>query len=517
MSTRNSILVTSATGNVGRHVVHQLSSSHHHVRALTRSPETARMPAGVEVIAGSQTDTPVLRENLHNVRAAFLVWSDFNHPSDAQDTVDTLAEQVDRIVFLSSAAIRDNLDEQTDLIGRVHRDIELAIERSGVEWTFLRPHAFAANTLELAPAVSAGEVAKLAFADAPTTLIDERDIAEIAVIALTEDGHVGAKYELTGPETLTPVQQLEFIGQQVGKRLDWEEKSPQELKRDFIDMGLEPAQAESELAIFGELIQQASPTTDTVFTVTGHPARTYRDWLALHATDFTDPVPEVTRADAGLVLMSTWTLDTPPRQRAAAEAAIEPWRHTPLPAGMLSYHVMIGTDGATLLHYSQWKDEAALERRRATDPPERVTRIDEEVPGIRRNGLTVYQLHDTVPRMGSARTECVEREIITVPDSATAQAFIDTLHKWLTSNTEVSSAVTHHFHISGSGNEITHLVELPNQDFPAQTVAKWSRSSSTVAALVKEFPGVAVASSSRFLPYRGITQHQQTDINHDNS
>lgn len=100
---------------------------------------------------------------------------------------------------------------------------ERAIEDSGASWTFLRPTGFAANTLMWADQIRSGNVVRWPFGGAARALIDERDIAAVAVRALTGDGHAGTRYLLSGPAVLTQAEQLAAIGQAIGRELRWRE------------------------------------------------------------------------------------------------------------------------------------------------------------------------------------------------------------------------------------------------------------------------------------------------------
>jgi len=224
-----SILVTGATGNVGRNVVSLLSGAgarvRAHIRALTRNPNTAGMPDSVEVVRGDLSDPSTLEGPLEGVDSVFLMVRAFSAP--IVPIMELLKKRARRIVFLSSAAIQDELPVQTNPIGKIHLEIEEAIEKTGLEWTFLRPGAFAANALTWwAPQLRAGDVVRWPYGAAAWAPIHERDIAAVAVRALTEDRHAGKKYALTGGELLTQVQQLHTIGEAIGRTLRYEELTP---------------------------------------------------------------------------------------------------------------------------------------------------------------------------------------------------------------------------------------------------------------------------------------------------
>src|SRR5205814_5179532 len=112
-------------------------------------------------------------------------------------------------------------------------EIERQIESSGLQWTFLRPGMFAANALDWwAPQIPAGDVVRWPYLDVPTAPIHERDIAAVAVRAMCEDGHAGAEYVLTGPESLSQFEQVSTIGRVLGRSLRIEEMFPDEARRE---------------------------------------------------------------------------------------------------------------------------------------------------------------------------------------------------------------------------------------------------------------------------------------------
>ena len=138
----NLILVTGATGNVGRQVVSQLIGAGARVRALTRNPDSAGLPREVDVVRGDLSMPGTLDECLVGVEAVFLLWRSIS-ADPGQAFVEAIAKRARRIVFLSSSAVRDDVEQQPEPIGKLHADIEHWIEKSGLEWTFLRPGGFA--------------------------------------------------------------------------------------------------------------------------------------------------------------------------------------------------------------------------------------------------------------------------------------------------------------------------------------------------------------------------------------
>src|SRR5436305_1859601 len=153
MAAQTTILVTGATGNVGRQVVSQLIAAHSGtVRALTRNPAAAELPDDVDIRQGDLGDPSALEAALEGANAVFLMWP-FHHADPAAAVVDVIKRHAQRVVFLSSGAVQTGLapERQPHPVGRSHGRVERLIEESGLRWTHLRPSTFAANTLWWAP------------------------------------------------------------------------------------------------------------------------------------------------------------------------------------------------------------------------------------------------------------------------------------------------------------------------------------------------------------------------------
>jgi uncharacterized protein YbjT (DUF2867 family) len=277
------ILVTGATGTVGRQVVSQLLAMDARIRALTRNPDGAGLPPEVEVVRGDLTVPETLDGCLNGVDTVFLVWT---APAGAVPAaVDRIARHVERIVLLTAPHRTPHpLFQQPNPLAAMHAEIERLIEASGLRWTFLRPGMFAANALSWwGPQIRAGDVVLWPYADVPTAPIHERDIAAVAVRTLLETGHEGAEYVLTGPESLSHREQVVTIGEVIGRPLRFEEMSPEEARRELpfpagaLNMLLNAWSAAVGIPAF---------VTSTVAEITGRPARTFRDWVTDHAEEF---------------------------------------------------------------------------------------------------------------------------------------------------------------------------------------------------------------------------------------
>lgn len=220
-------------------------------------------------------------------------------------------------------------------------------------------------------------------------------------------------------------------------------------------------------------------------------------------------VPEITRPGVGVVKVSTWRVGTPERQRAAVDAIGTAWRSREWPdVGLLSYSVMTGEDGQTLLHYSQWRDEAAYQDFVRQGRDARNAEIDAAVPGIERVGIGSYELYrGGDPADGDTRVPgCVV--IVDVefdgPDPARQRAWTDAVFAALDSDPyERSAGIVAYFHTSTDGTRVLNYALWENAeghvaalDAPGDGVGsstrEWER--------VRNFPGLAGSTVNRYTP-----------------
>jgi uncharacterized protein YbjT (DUF2867 family) len=283
----NRILVIGGTGNIGRKVVTQLTAAGAGVRAMVRNPDTAGLPPQVEVRRGDLTVPDTLDESLHGIEVVFLVWT-ASHAA-AAPALGRITSHARRVVYLSAPLKTPHPFFQASLpnpSSALHEDIERFIQKSRVEWTFLRPGMLASNALGWwAPQIRAGDVVRWPYLAAPTAPIDERDIAAVAVRALLENGHAGAEYVLTGPQSLSQFEQVSTIGRAIGRSLRIEEISPDEARRQWADSWPAPV-VNMLLKSWAAAIGQPAYVTRTVAEVTGTSARTYFEWASDHAQEF---------------------------------------------------------------------------------------------------------------------------------------------------------------------------------------------------------------------------------------
>ena len=279
------ILVTGATGNVGRELVAQLRAAGRAVRALTRNPKSANLPGDVEIVAGDLRAPETLEACLNGIDDVFLVWvAPF---AAAGAAIDRIASRAKRVVVLSSPHRTDHpFFQQPNALRAMHAGLEQLIEASGLRWTVLRPGVFALNCVAWwGPQIASGDVVRWAHGDAETAPIHERDIAASATRVLCEEGHDGRDYVLTGPEPVTQRQQVAIIGDAIGRALRFEEISEAAARNQMLAM-MPPSIADMLLSAYAAAVNRPAFVTSTVAELTGTAAATFQEWAADHRQDF---------------------------------------------------------------------------------------------------------------------------------------------------------------------------------------------------------------------------------------
>jgi uncharacterized protein YbjT (DUF2867 family) len=279
------VLVTGATGRVGSAVVDHLLDAGVPVRALTRRPATAKLKAGVEAVAGDLTVPESLDAALHGVSAVFLLWT--APPLTAPAVIERIASNAGRIVFLSSPHQTPHpFFQQPNPMAAFHAQVERLIESAGLASTIIRPGMFASNTrFWWGDMIRSGDVVRWPYGAAETAPIDERDIGAVAARALYQDGHVGRDYVLTGPESLRQADQVNIIGAAIGRRIRFDELSPDEFRAETAGRWPAPV-VDMLLAAWRATLGRPAFVTSTVNEIVGSPARTFGQWAADHADAF---------------------------------------------------------------------------------------------------------------------------------------------------------------------------------------------------------------------------------------
>jgi uncharacterized protein YbjT (DUF2867 family) len=275
------ILVVGATAPFGRQTVEKLVAAGHDVRALTRKPADATLPAEAEAVYGDLTKPGTLAASLAGVSAIFLVLPYGLDPAPLLQAADPGV----RIVFLSSGAIVDGADPQPDAIAAYHAGVERAIVESGADWTFLRIFFPAINALPLAMQIKDGDRVGIPYAGAQAAPVHEADVAEAAARVLTEPGYSSRVYHLTGQRSLTQRDQIRAISRAIGRALTVEDIDPAPVLRQLSQF-MDPDFATALFALMAATVGKPAQVTKTVQELTGHPARDFTQWAIDHKADF---------------------------------------------------------------------------------------------------------------------------------------------------------------------------------------------------------------------------------------
>jgi uncharacterized protein YbjT (DUF2867 family) len=291
-TSRAPVLVIGATGRVGTQVVEVLADAGVPVRALTHRGEAGTtLPSEVEIVTGDLTVPESLDEGLRGVDSVFLVWT--APPTTVPAVVERLAAHARRVVFLSSPHQTPHpFFQQPNPMAVLHADIERHIAASGLEATIIRPGMFASNAVFWwAPAIRADGVVRWPYGAAETAPVDDRDVAAVAARTLTEAGHAGGDYVLTGPESLSQAEQVSIIGDVLGRQIRFEELSPEEFRRGT-EGSWPPPVVDMLLDAWGATMGRPAFVTSTVSDLLGVPARSFRQSVADTLDAFTDdPTP----------------------------------------------------------------------------------------------------------------------------------------------------------------------------------------------------------------------------------
>ena len=278
------IVITGATGNVGRPLVAELAAAGARVRAVTRTPKAARFPEGVEVV-GSAADA------LSGASALFLNSRALGPEIDALP--DVVAQCVDagvtKLVALSAINADDDFSRQPSRFrGDRNKEVEQLVVDSGVAWVSLRPSVFATNFAGMWSAqIRAGDVVTGPYAEASSAPIVENDIAAVAARALLTDELVGQQIPLTGPQTFTNSELVEVIGAVLNRPLRYQEIPPDVVRQGFIGLGFTAEFADAYMAMLAETLDKPALVTWDVEKILGRPALTFAHWASQHRALFT--------------------------------------------------------------------------------------------------------------------------------------------------------------------------------------------------------------------------------------
>jgi uncharacterized protein YbjT (DUF2867 family) len=270
------ILVTGVTGHVGRPLTQMLVDAGAQVRAVSRTPEKAALPPSVEVVPN--TDPP-----LDGVEAVFINLAAL--PEGPEKIVARAKEAgVRRLVGLSSYSVLD--DNPRNAIAVRHRELERVVVDSGLEWVLLRPAGgFATTALEWRDQIRERGVVRGPFARAHSAPLHEKDIAEVAALALLTDKLLGTRPMFSGPESVTYEERARLIGEALGREIVFEEISAEEAVEEWVRAGIPLGAARARIHMFAQLVDRPHEISP-LEPITGKRGRTFAQWAIDHVGDF---------------------------------------------------------------------------------------------------------------------------------------------------------------------------------------------------------------------------------------
>ncbi|MER7394209.1 SDR family oxidoreductase [Streptomyces sp. NPDC000151] len=273
------ILVTGATGNVGSELVAQLAADGVPVRAMTRSPEKADFPVGVEVVGGDFDKPETLPAALAGVDRVFVVPPGYGPEGPVQERTLVAAAReagVTHLVKLSTSGVGFGA---TDPLTSGHRQGEQVVQESGLEWTLLRPGTFMVYLYGYADTIAKKRTMYVTEGDPVSAMIHPRDIASVAAKVLTTSGHEGQAYTLTGGEALSPQRQGEIVGAALGQEVAVVERTKAETQAEFDRLGWGGPRLEALLELKRQSAAWDWKISDSVEKITGTAPLTLRDWV----------------------------------------------------------------------------------------------------------------------------------------------------------------------------------------------------------------------------------------------
>lgn len=277
------IVVTGATGNIGRPLTRALAEAGAQVTAVSRHP--AAVPDGVRHMVADLAEPAGLGPALTGAKSLFLLLSGDLHATGA-NPADLIAEAaahgVRRIVLLSTLGVVTRPFGTTRVAMRALED---TLCESGLEWAVLRPGGFASNALWWAESVRTRQLVAAPFGDVGVPVIDPADIAAVAAACLLEDRHTGRAYALTGPEVITPREQTAALAAALGSPVHFQELTRAEAKA-AMSQAMPPELADDTLDILGSPSPAELAVSPDVERVLGRAPHTFADWAARNVAAF---------------------------------------------------------------------------------------------------------------------------------------------------------------------------------------------------------------------------------------
>ncbi|MFQ6327356.1 SDR family oxidoreductase [Nocardia sp. CWNU-33] len=275
------ILITGGRGAVATNLLSLLLADGHAVRVGSGRPDQLELPDGVSAVTCDLRDPTTFPAALAGVTSVFL----YAEPAYITEFVTTATEAgVEHIVLLSSSSVLDP-DAATNPVAKSHLDAELGLADAPMAVSVLQPGAFAGNARGWSFSIKTDRPVSLPYPNAYADPIHELDIAEAVHALLTEPEHRGAVYHLTGPQTLTFTAQLDLIAELTGRSVTIDHVTPDTWRQEMAEY-IPAHYADGLLDYWRRCDGVPTVITDTVAALTGHPARTFADWIRDNAAIF---------------------------------------------------------------------------------------------------------------------------------------------------------------------------------------------------------------------------------------
>jgi len=262
------ILVTGATGSTGSELVRRLLARGAPVRAMVR--DTASYTAAPAVGANFD-DAAAVAEALRGVERAYLVTPSSERAQDQQIRFAEAAAAagVEQLVVLSQYA---SVEDSPVRFLRYHAAVERRVRELGIGYTFLRPNLFFQGLLAMADSIRATGTLFAPIGEARVSAVDVRDIAEVAAVTLTEPGHLGQSYEITGPAAVTHAEIARALSAATGREIGFVDVPPAAFA-DAVRGVLPDWQVDGLLEDYAHYARgEAAQVSSTVADLTGRPA-----------------------------------------------------------------------------------------------------------------------------------------------------------------------------------------------------------------------------------------------------
>jgi uncharacterized protein YbjT (DUF2867 family) len=281
------ILITGSTGHIGSEVVRLLSQAGMPARALVRNPSQKQNLPGITWVTGDLAKRETLPAVFDGCTKLFLLTGNVENMTELQHNAIAAARQAGatHVVKLSAFGASSH---SNSMIGRWHHEVEKELQESGLAWTILRPHHFMQNLLSQSENIIKDGVVYSAAGEGKIPFIDTRDIAAVAVVTLTQAGHAGKKYVITGSEAISYRQVTEIIGAAICKQLRYIDESFDVARVRLMQAGQPSWLIDSTLALAA--YQRAGGPTETITSVvadlTGKPPRTFAEFAHDYVASF---------------------------------------------------------------------------------------------------------------------------------------------------------------------------------------------------------------------------------------